>query len=306
MAPWTLFFPSLGLFLYRHRLKLAADGLLYVMVWFTAVFVFFSIFTQKRPVYILSAYPALALLLGAWWQNLKDETPTRVADIVRQLAAYAIAVSFLLFAVALIVQVTSNELLNYLTPILRHKDQGDLLRIAGLLNQHRLAAFFWCAVSGLGGIFLAFAVKNDKWSAYFGCTVLVMVVSFTYVQRIDDQLASEYTFKPFIGHVAAAVKNAPLFFYRSNNYSVMFYLGRHLQRYQPELKPNGSPFFILFWENDWANTTQKTGLSVRAMSEAVDRQALEHGHLLLVEAERPEIVTLKAGSPDSGDETVYR
>ena len=42
----------------------------YLLVWLLAVLVFFSAFTQKRSVYILSAYPAFALQFGAWFHKL--------------------------------------------------------------------------------------------------------------------------------------------------------------------------------------------------------------------------------------------
>jgi 4-amino-4-deoxy-L-arabinose transferase-like glycosyltransferase len=38
--------------------------LLYFAVWALTVVMFFSLFSQKRAVYILSAYPSIALLFG--------------------------------------------------------------------------------------------------------------------------------------------------------------------------------------------------------------------------------------------------
>jgi 4-amino-4-deoxy-L-arabinose transferase len=69
MAPWSFFFPTLALFVYRYRQKLAKEELLYIVVWLSTVIIFFSLFSQKRFVYILSAYPAIALLFGAWCTN---------------------------------------------------------------------------------------------------------------------------------------------------------------------------------------------------------------------------------------------
>src|SRR5216684_369613 len=52
-APWSIFIIPIAIWLYRSRRQVAQEGMLYFVVWFSTVFVFFSAFTQKRPVYIL-------------------------------------------------------------------------------------------------------------------------------------------------------------------------------------------------------------------------------------------------------------
>ena len=71
MAPWSLFFPALALFLYRQRDRLKKDEFLYPLIWLTVAFVFFSLSSGKRGIYILSLYPAAALLWGAWWDHVE-------------------------------------------------------------------------------------------------------------------------------------------------------------------------------------------------------------------------------------------
>ena len=116
-----------------------------------------------------------------------------------------------------------------------------------------------------------------------GCTAALMVISLYYVQTFDTALANQYSIKPFMNRVVSVVKDAPLFFYNSEDNSVMFYAGRHIHRYQPPLKTVSSPFYILFWENDWRAIRESNGLSVRATSQSIDRENPERGHLLLVE-----------------------
>src|SRR5262249_50056594 len=70
MAPWSLFFPGLAIYLYRRRRQLAEKELLYPLAWFAAGFVVLSLALGKRSVYILPLYPAVALLFGAWWSEL--------------------------------------------------------------------------------------------------------------------------------------------------------------------------------------------------------------------------------------------
>jgi len=76
-APWSLFLFPLGTFLYRKRRELVPRGYFFPLVWFTVVFVFYSAASGKRAVYLLPAYPALALLVGAWWSDLEHADPRR-------------------------------------------------------------------------------------------------------------------------------------------------------------------------------------------------------------------------------------
>lgn len=296
MAPWSLFFPSIGVFLYRYRRKLAEEELLYLIVWFATVFIFFSVFSQKRTVYILSAYPAMALLFGAWWHKLKDQSLPGEPLFITRLAGYLNAGSFLILFAMLILQVTNQRPLDYLNPMLDEKDQADLVRVAALFAEHRFTILLWSALCGLGGIFLVFAVRKNAWGTFMGCTAALMVISLNNVQTFDTALAKQYSIKPFMNRVVAIVKDAPLFFYKSEDYPVMFYAGRHIHRYQPPLKTASSPFYILFWEKEWRFIRENESLSVRATSQSTDRQDPERAHLLLVEVKTPDALPSGAQS----------
>ncbi len=298
MAPWSLFFPSIAVFLYRYRRKLAEENLLYLIVWFATVFVFFSIFKQKRTVYILSAYPAMALIFGAWWQKLRDGTLAGEPLFITRLAAYFNAGSFLIMSVLLILQVTNLNPLAYLNPILGPKDVADMARVAGLLTDHRMTVLLWSVVCGLGGILLVLSARKKAWGTFMGCTAVVMVISLNNVQTFDTALAKEYSIKPFMTRVVSVVKNAPLFFYESEDYPVMFYAGRHIHQYKSKapLKTVSSPYYVLFWENEWKPIPQNEGLIVRATSQSTDRIDPNRAHLVLVEVKTPDALPSGAQS----------
>ncbi len=296
MAPWSLFFPSLGIFLYRYRRRLAEEDLLYLIVWFATVFIFFSIFSQKRTVYILSAYPAMALLFGAWWHKLRDGALPGEPLLITRLAAYLNAASFLILSLLLILQVTNQHPLEYLNPVLGQKDKADLARVSILLIEHRFVILLWSALCGLGGVLLVFAARKKAWGTFMGCTAALMVIGLSYVQTFDTALAKEYTMKPFMKRVVSIVKDAPLFFYNSEDYPVMFYAGRHIQRYQPLPKTVSLPYYVLFWGNEWSLIPQNEGLSVLATSQSTDRIDPKHAHLLLVEVKTPDALPSAAQS----------
>lgn len=290
MAPWSLFFPALAVFIYRYRHKLVEAELLYIVVWLSTVIVFFSVFSQKRTVYILSAYPAIALLFGAWWHTLNTEGALAERFPVTRLAAYVTAGSFVVFAILLVLQLSNHGPVNYLMPHLDPKDRGDLSRVAALLTEHRVVILTWSLLCGAGGIFLILAAKKNAWGSFFGCTAALMAISLAAVQDIDTKLAREYTVKPFMRHVVATVKHKPLYFYHSPDYGVIFYAHRHLQRYSPRIEPL-SPFYVLFWENEWKAIHKTNGLALIDTSENTDRQIRKRGHLFLVAVENPDALS---------------
>ncbi|HZD40617.1 MAG TPA: glycosyltransferase family 39 protein, partial [Terriglobales bacterium] len=87
MLPWSFFLPALAVFLYRERRRLKERHLLYPLVWFGAVFFFFSVALGKRGVYILPLYPAVALMFGAWWSAM-EEGMTGRAELSRWLGLF--------------------------------------------------------------------------------------------------------------------------------------------------------------------------------------------------------------------------
>jgi 4-amino-4-deoxy-L-arabinose transferase-like glycosyltransferase len=62
--PWSLFLPSAFLLTFSKRSKDDQKSVRFILVWIIILFVFFSISRGKRPQYILSIYPAFALLIG--------------------------------------------------------------------------------------------------------------------------------------------------------------------------------------------------------------------------------------------------
>jgi hypothetical protein len=259
---------------------LAQEQLLYFVVWFCAVFIFFSAFTQKRPVYILSLYPAVALLLGAWWQKLKDSRSAS-SHILTRATAYLNAASFLLLSGVLLFQILGKGLAPYIRPLLYPTDQAQFLVLSNLLLEHRPAVFFWATVCGLGGVFLIVAARKNAWGPFVGCMTALMVISLFFVQKFDVYFANHYSFKPFVKRVLSITNDAPLYFYRSDDYGVIFYAGKRVPTLDTESVPReNSPYYLFVWEKQWEQFTNEDGLSLVAASENLD--PLGKGRLFLV------------------------
>jgi 4-amino-4-deoxy-L-arabinose transferase-like glycosyltransferase len=284
-APWSLFFLPIGIFLYRFRHRLFEEKLLYPVVWFVTVLIFFSSFTQKRSVYILSLYPAMALLFGAWIQKLKTE-PSATGVTLARLVGYLCGASFLLFAALLLIEVTGQDLFKNFYPIHDVKERAQLALIVNLLNDHQHLVFLWAAFCGLGGLVLFVAVRKGAWNLFVGCTVGVMAVSFLCLRAIDEQLSQSYSFRDFTKRAMQTVNGHPLFFYGSSSYGAIFYSRRNIQKYMQPVQTATSHCYLLFWENEWKEIQNKDSFDVELVSESVDKEIPERGHLLLVKLER--------------------
>ena len=285
MAPWSLFVIPLAVSLYRSRRQLAQEQLLYFVVWFGAVFIFFSAATQKRPVYILSLYPAVALLLGAWWQKLKDNRSVS-SHILTRAAAYLSAASFLLLSGVLLFQILGAGLFTYIRPVLYPRDQAEFIVLSNLLLEHRPAVLFWATACVLGGVFLIVAARKEAWGAFVGCMAALIVVSLFVVQKFDVYFATHYSFKPFVKRVLPMINDAPLYFYGSDDYGVIFYADKRVPTLDMESLPrDNSPYYLFVWETDWKHFTDHDGLSLVEASENIDRMG--KGRLFLVSSQKP-------------------
>ena len=66
--PWSIFIPSIAIYLFSKKGQGKIQSILLPLVWFAVVFIFFSIVSGKRDIYVLPLYP-MAALLTAWFLN---------------------------------------------------------------------------------------------------------------------------------------------------------------------------------------------------------------------------------------------
>lgn len=66
--PWSVFIPSIAIYLFSKKGREQIQCILLPLLWFTVIFVFFSVVSGKRDIYVLPLYPGAALLT-AWFLN---------------------------------------------------------------------------------------------------------------------------------------------------------------------------------------------------------------------------------------------
>jgi 4-amino-4-deoxy-L-arabinose transferase-like glycosyltransferase len=254
MAPWSFFFPALALFLYQRRRAWREQELLYPVVWVVTVFVFYSAASGKRTVYILPIYPALALLLGVWWQELRRGAvplPRVILWLLRG-GGYLSFLSITLAVLIVLGQVFNYDLLALIRPLLHPKDQSNLPFFSNVVTQHPFAFVLWFSVIAPAAFLLGYSVYRQHWGQLFTALMAFTFTTFVLVNTVFQPIVAEArTFRPFMARVRQHVGTEPLFFHKAFDNGALYYANRHVPMYEATLVRPEQPFFLLMWEDDW-------------------------------------------------------
>jgi 4-amino-4-deoxy-L-arabinose transferase-like glycosyltransferase len=82
--PWTIFIPSTIIFFWRKKKQGGTLNLMFSLVWFAGTFIFFSLVSGKRNLYLLPLYPAAAVLMARFWHDVIEtakQQPSRLITI---------------------------------------------------------------------------------------------------------------------------------------------------------------------------------------------------------------------------------
>ena len=76
--PWSLFIPGVAAYAFSRKCKEKRTHILLPVVWFAVVFIFFSITSGKRDIYVLPLYPAAALLTAWFLHELRGQAQEKL------------------------------------------------------------------------------------------------------------------------------------------------------------------------------------------------------------------------------------
>ena len=258
MLPWSLFFPALVYALYRFHGRDDAKRR-YLIIWCGVELLFFSLASGKRSNYILPLYPALALLLGVWWQELMDRGVAFSPSVKRLTNASAVLLGggFAVVVLGLLAHGAGIDLAHLVSPFLHPRDQANLPLVAHGLQIHFPVVMAWLAILALalGGYFVGF--KREQWMWVFAALTVLMSSSLYFTNALFHPiLAKERTYKPFMLGARSTVQNVPLYFYKNAyDYGAIFYAGRRIPSYTQDLAQlatnGGSQLYLLMREEDW-------------------------------------------------------
>jgi 4-amino-4-deoxy-L-arabinose transferase-like glycosyltransferase len=156
MLPWSFFVPLAVVRPLRQGLRNLDDGVLFLLLWFSVIFFFFSAANSKLATYILPAFPAAALLVGRLW----DEMMTTAAAGLRKGIGWSLAplpVLFLAATIYIMVKRPEARKLQTLYGMSLQDMSGLLIALTVILFialLFFLARKYWSSFSALAAMFV--------------------------------------------------------------------------------------------------------------------------------------------------------
>ena len=287
MVPWSFFFPPLIVFLYRQRRMWAEKEYLYLIVWIATVFLFYSVATSKRSVYILPLYPAVALLVGAWWQELRHGSTVMSATFFHliQASGYLCLLLAGVTITAIGAQALGYDPLAVIRPLLHPRDQSNLPMFTGIVSTHPGAFLSWSVVTGVAVSLLVAGIHRYYWGWVFTGLAAFTVSAVLLVNNVfQPTVATTRTYRPFMDRVAAQVGHAPLFFFQTFDNGALYYSKRHIPQYDTNLLKPDVAYFLLMRKSKWDEVAARNDASLVMLDVSEGTGPKDRHRLALVHA----------------------
>jgi 4-amino-4-deoxy-L-arabinose transferase-like glycosyltransferase len=255
VLPWTLFLPGVATRLWRQRRTITrSDARVYLLVWIAIVFAFYAVAASKRGVYLLALYPAVALLLGWWWEENSRAPHDDTRWIARVVAFTGWVLIGILVPLVLLVLLEALGVPAIVTiarwlpadaqsyaAVISGTIRGGCWPLVGLLLAAGAALYVTIRVAGL-----------QRWPGIFAGiwgTAALILLAVRLV--ILPGLAAHLTVRDFMAEVRRIVgPGEDLFFYKTFDYGAVFYWHGHIPVFEGPW-PAGAPRYLLMQKSDW-------------------------------------------------------
>jgi 4-amino-4-deoxy-L-arabinose transferase-like glycosyltransferase len=254
--PWTLFLPAPLMVLWSQRRATTARAPeMYLLLVVLVVLLFYSIPASKRSVYLLAAYPALALFVARWWAAAARDAPNGAPIWLCQAwrviawAATAVMAALLLTSVA---EVIGMPLIGWVASRVAARDAHQAEWVAAGLRQRWLVSLFLLAVATAALRWLARSLERSRWRAAFAAVAVAQAAAIVLVQQVVlPQVAAHKTPRDFMRAVREVIgEGQSPQFYRGFDYGAIFYWGGHIPRYDGDLAVD-APRHLLMRRSEW-------------------------------------------------------
>jgi 4-amino-4-deoxy-L-arabinose transferase-like glycosyltransferase len=255
VLPWTVFLPGVATRLWRQRRAITrSDARVYLLVWIAIVFAFYVVAASKRGVYLLALYPAVALLLGWWW----DENSRAPHDDTRWIARVVAFVGWVLMGVLVpLVLLVLLEALGAPATVtiarwLPADAQSYAAVISGTIRGGRWPLLGLLLAAGAALYVTIRVARLQRWPGIFAGiwgTAALILLAVRLV--ILPDLAAHLTVRDFMAEVRRIVgPGEDLFFYKTFDYGAVFYWHGHIPVFDGPW-PAGAPRYLLMQKSDW-------------------------------------------------------
>jgi 4-amino-4-deoxy-L-arabinose transferase-like glycosyltransferase len=252
LLPWTIFLPAVAGHLWRHRASLARTlAWPLLLVWICTFSLVHGLAFSKRSVYLLPVFPALAMLIGAWWdEQIRSPQPLKrfrafARGVCLALVTVATAGALALGATALVPMETWQSVLpNSLHPV--------AVITARVLSAHPLSVSLGVLTFLLGLWTSSRALRSGSWRATFAAVAGAAVAVIWLTQYVVlPEVAVGKTQRDFASGVRQATgSGVPVFFHGSSDYGILFYAGQHIPVYDGALTDQ-APRYLIVKEDTW-------------------------------------------------------
>ncbi len=262
--PWSFLF-CIGLWNFSRHAPVREKGVL-PLLWWATIFIFFSVSSGKRNVYLLPTYPAAALFAAEWgwpWVAAQERPlPPWLRTVLRLVALVSAGAILAGVISALCGRLSIND--PWVDQWLGEKKWNNLAVHLRFLTDHpEYAACLYVVTCGIG-VWAVFVGTAGRWrAALWGLLSFLVVASFA---RYPFTRAYFKEYKGMTGFAAAIQRTVdpqePLWFYTPVSYSsefdefsqVYFYLDRHVPlascAEQPEFG-RCQPGYYLLRDSSW-------------------------------------------------------
>jgi 4-amino-4-deoxy-L-arabinose transferase-like glycosyltransferase len=234
--PWSLFLPLVLYDAVQKKIKLHREAISYILIWFAAIFLFFSLASSKLGSYILPVFPALSLLIGFFWQELAT-TPNRnyhktiLLSYIPAVAIFSAALIYLVFFPPLDLEIKFGFNPVHLKYVALLSSGISILALLFLLNRkYPLFPFFIASLM-----------------------VAVTVFAFQFVMPAIDPFRSTKNLAIKLDDILEPAEN--LLFYGREKPSALFYTNRKATRLSHQelrkLMDSSKTIYCIVSRDDW-------------------------------------------------------
>lgn len=279
LLPWT---PMLPLMITALWQRTRDPGVLSAVVWVVVVLGVHMMASAKRGVYLLPAYPALALLIAigataahrSWVQGFLP------------FIARIYGVMGLCFAAFMGALAWGWETPHAIQSLLRPRDRMGLeaATVAATENVSFLTAAALAVAVAVP--FLLYAARKQRWATLIGAiAVIAGGAAVIFNSAIHPAVARGRSLKKFMAAVNTVVRpDEPLLFLGSADPGAVFYAERPITSVGPDDAASVDSY-LLIWEREWL--ALDSGSQLPRPLKVSESKSSRRGHLLLVKGLTP-------------------
>jgi 4-amino-4-deoxy-L-arabinose transferase-like glycosyltransferase len=243
--PWTLMLPIPAVQAARKPLRLS-PRMAYLVLWFAAVLIFYSVARSKRGVYLLALYPALATILAIYLADalIRPGAVRRFTSSLAAVGGVMLVVTGVAALVGLATLVATPDAMHDFLVFWGIRAPGFTPALSAAVGEHwLLAPLLPVAIEILGFVLVRRAPSLARLVAVTAGATACCVLAANLV--IVPAIASTLSLRTFTIEMINTVGPNRVAYLDALNYDIAFYSGRTIPIVK--LKDPDLPDYLIAW-----------------------------------------------------------